>query len=189
MKNKNQEELKKEIELWKKKYYTAQKVFCEHNDKVKENFNKLQRPRVFYVNTDNSKEIEKLKAKFKKYSKEHPQPIFTNAFYPYEETIKKIKVNFQKKIEELKTYLNSFYGENNGWCKKIDEIFSKEDNHNPQTGHKKGFSGDYSNSAPEDVCAKQKGDFQEIKLRDVNFDDIVLCKKFKPKKEKGCGKE
>jgi len=41
MKNKNQEEeLKKEIELWKKKYYTAQKVFCEHNDKVKEDFKK-----------------------------------------------------------------------------------------------------------------------------------------------------
>jgi len=115
MKNKNQEELKKEI---RKKY-----------------FDRLQD--TFPDSEDFDRQFDCL----------------------VDFTIKKAQENFNKKIDELKTYLNSFYGENNGWCKKIDEIF--QDNTQGQVNESIGndvLSGrNIPQSAPEDVCAKQKG--------------------------------
>jgi len=207
MKNKNQEELKKEIELWKKKYYTAQKVFCEHNDKVKEDnernlrVGKNWRKAYFQLQSDFQKKINELE-------NSGIWEMIGFCFCARSENARKWSSETTKVLKEIREIISKDNHSNSpaggrDILKEPHSTGNKKEfpsNHTHPTGQiqtpkpaktfsvlnaGKGNIGIKHKTAPEDVCAKQKGDFQEIKLRDVNFDDIVLCKKFKPKKETG----
>ena len=80
----------------------AKKEACE------EMMKELGKPRIIYVDTDDIREIEKIKKEFKKCSKEKHDPIITNAFYPYEE---KLKARDKEELEFLKGM--------NSWSKRF----------------------------------------------------------------------
>jgi len=214
--NKKIEELKKEIELWKKKYYTAQKVFCKHNDKVKEDnernlrVGKNWRKAYFQLQSDFNKKIEEkinlAEKQIKIYQEQNYKGKHLEVLQLKIQVLNEVKEIFSKEDNHSQTSQGGSSerkksdkrdsGKNPFSEKKF--ISSNPDTHNPTGQADKAKSITQTSkpnveTAPEDVCAncgKTKiNHFEDWKGDKIYCSKFSNTEKFKPKKQKGCGKD